>query len=79
MARNVSSDIVWEGQSHWTTSKNLEGGDFFWYEVDTALEASEYVDPYGETFLNGEGIAVVILSRDILSGATFLAAIKKRP
>jgi len=77
MAKNVTADISWDGQSHWRNLKNLEGGDFFWYEVDTDLEASEYESPYGETFLNGEGVAVVILSSPLPRDSYIEAAIKK--
>lgn len=65
MGKNVADQIVWIDNTTWCAKIALAPGDFFWYRVGKSYGSNEYQTPYGELFLNGEEIAVVILTLTI--------------
>jgi len=79
MGKNMTEHIVWGDDGIWFAAIDLQEGDFFWYEVDPGLEAMESKETFGEIFLNGEGIAVVIIGGSIPSRSTFEISKKMRP
>ena len=78
MGRNVTKYIQWEEDGKWRAADPLFAGDFFWYEVDVSLKASEYVTDFGEVFLNGEGIGVALMVADFPKNSRFDPVVKKR-